>query len=221
MKKFIEFYQDPKKRILVAGPIYILFFVFVFTQFQFGAPSNISKEPETKQISKNNYTSIYKIHFLKPSDEPSSLLTISSKRYENMELYFVSETKEQYYREDNTLYLQKEETFEEVDHFSISLEKLTQENIQKYIEQGKEIYKTEFADGSIEKAYEITISNFSEMYDEKINQEGIITIKVKKDKNNINNISMDMKDAYFMEIEISYDNYGQVSEDEVLSENFE
>ena len=141
--KFIEFYKDPKKRSLIALPAYFLFFVFVFTVFRFKTPETGKiQSSNLKPLSSDNYASLYKIKFTNTSDEPNKNMTIHSKRYRNMEYYQINETNEKYFREDDTLYLDDKP----VDNFSIQLSKLTQEYFRKYIEKGKEIYKTEYKD---------------------------------------------------------------------------
>lgn len=211
--KFIEFYKDPKKRSLIALPAYFLFFVFVFTIFRFKTPE--VREVQNSGIKTNsnqNYYATYDITFANSSDEPIKNMKIHSKRYKNMEYYQIDLTNEKYFRKDDTLYYEGKK----VDNFSIQLPKLTQEYFQKYIEKSKEIYKTEYNDGKVERAYEIPLSIFSEIYDEKVNREDIVTIKVKKQKEKIENIYIDMKSYYLMEIEINYSNYNEAKEEDVM-----
>ena len=213
IKKIIEICKDPKKRSLIAFPAYFLFFVLVFTVFRFKAPENGQIDNNNlKTTSYQNYTSLYKINFTNDSDEPNKSMTINSKRYHNMEDYQLAETGEDYFREDDTLYLDNKK----VDNFSIDLPKLTQEYIEKYIMRGEEIYKTEYNDGTVEKAYEISLSSFSELYGEKTLQDGVVKIKVKKQNNQIENVYLDMSTYYFVKIEINYSNYGDVKEEDVL-----
>ena len=209
MKKVVELYRNPKKRLLVVGPLYLIFFIFVFAQY--GNQNTVVQKSQKQTI--DNYESIYQITFSPSSDEPYTILNIDAKRYQDEEIYYITETQETYYREENDLY--NDDNDYEKSLLGIDFVHLTQENIEKYQSLGKELYKTEYSDGKIEKAYEISVSDFSEIYGDFIDNEEIITLKICMNNEKIESVFLDMSSVYFMQIEIHYQRYNEVEKEEV------
>lgn len=214
IKFFVDAYQNPWKRLVLYIIVFGAFFFYIFTTFQFGPLPVQEVESDqnlTSTTSLDNYRSTYHIQFLESIGGMKDI-TLNAVRFGDDEVYKSKDLNDHLYREKEEIYA---DSTGEISDFVIHLESFVQEKWKEYQKVGTQSYKTEYRDGKVETAYEIPLSDFSQIYDEKVKQKGTIILKI-IEKDQIESVSLDMSDYYLVKIDIEYQDYNQVTEEDVL-----
>ncbi len=214
IKDFRTWYREPKHKALIVFPFYFLFFLFIFTMFQFHPEEEIPSEPKEDPKTQTNYAATYQITYTEEADEPIKELTVEEKRVNQVHTFLVMPLQKEYYMEDDLLYEENGESWQETT-FSIPFENLTLEKIEKMKDLGEEVYTTEYQSGEKEVQYEIPISSFSKIYKEKEEIPGKVLLTI-KEKENVQNVVLDLTEYQQFIIEITYSDYNKIKEEELL-----
>ena len=158
--KFVEFWnlvkeawRDPRKKAIIKLSVYMVFFLVVILMIK-GSRSlpNLDESPKID----NNYRFTYTLN-----DN-----IIVNGNYDQDIIRYELET-QVYYIYDNIYYKLVDNTLVNNVSPGLKIDKFLLNQLESYLSNSEELYKTEFKDGSIKKGYQMTVENFAFIYDNK------------------------------------------------------
>lgn len=158
--KFVEFWnlvkeawRDPRKKAIIKLSAYMVFFLVVILMIK-GSRSlpNLDESPKID----NNYRFTYTLN-----DN-----IIVNGNYDQDIIRYELET-QVYYIYDNIYYKLVDNTLVNNVSPGLKIDKFLLNQLESYLSNSEELYKTEFKDGSIKKGYQMTVENFAFIYDNK------------------------------------------------------
>lgn len=162
-----EAWKDSRKRALIKLGLYFIFFIIVIAMIRVNNSAPIINNKE-EQVTYNNYS--FKLNY-----NGNELL---NGIYDEGVVKYIYQD-QTYYLKDGMSYQMIDNNLVNVVTNHIRVNRLMIDILDSYIDESEELYKTEFKDGRIKKAYEIKIQDFAYLYDNKeITDENKINIIV-------------------------------------------
>ena len=148
-----EAWRDPRKKAIIKLSVYMVFFLVVILMIK-GSRSlpNLDESPKID----NNYRFTYTLN-----DN-----IIVNGNYDQDIIRYELET-QVYYIYDNIYYKLVDNTLVNNVSPGLKIDKFLLNQLESYLSNSEELYKTEFKDGSIKKGYQMTVENFAFIYDNK------------------------------------------------------
>lgn len=216
-KKIKEFFSNKRYRALTILALYILFFIFIFSIMNFDDAKKFY-ENEEKTYNSNplfrleKYEFHYDIEFLNELDYPINKYSIDGKTYGSNTLFYINETMQTYFIEDNTYYLFTNGMFQKQNEEIFDINKLSAINIYLYLKEAKRESVTTYENGDKKENYSMNVNEFSKLYMGEItDKQGDIYIETYYKKNNINKIIMYLGNYNNTKINIEYNNINKVN----------
>lgn len=190
--KYLEYlkeaWKDTRKRAIIKLGLYIAFFVIMFAIAGISSGNHVPEvlEPEKEVISYDNYS------FVLNSNNEKVLNGVFDN---NIITYNFSN--QIYLLENKILYQVINNELVSIDNTHTKLDKLVINKIDDYIDKSVEIYKTEYKDGKEKVGYEISVSDFTYIYEEKeIIDNNKIEISITYFEDRIIEIEYDLSNYY-------------------------
>lgn len=192
---FKEAWKDSRKRAIIKLGLYIIFFMIVILMIK-TSDNNYVVDNNTTKNDYSNYN--FNLNF--------NSNDIINGTYDNNIIKY-NYLNQIYYINDNMTYQMINNELLVTDNYSIHISRLLINELDNYLSESEEIYKTEFSDGRIKKGYEIEIEDFAYLYDNKeILDKNKLNISVTYLNDEINEIEYDLT-QYFKNYYNIQDNY--------------
>lgn len=192
---FKEAWKDSRKRSIIKLGLYIIFFMIVILMIK-TSDNNYVVDNNTTKNDYSNYN--FNLNF--------NSNDIINGTYDNNIIKY-NYLNQIYYINDNMTYQMINNELLVTDNYSIHISRLLINELDNYLSESEEIYKTEFSDGRIKKGYEIEIEDFAYLYDNKeILDKNKLNISVTYLNDEINEIEYDLT-QYFKNYYNIQDNY--------------
>lgn len=150
-----EAWKDSRKRAIIKLGLYFIFFIIVIAMIRVNNSVPIINNKE-EQITYNNYS--FKLNY-----NGNELL---NGTYDEGVVKYIYQN-QIYYLKDGMSYQMIDNNLVNVVTNHVHVNRLMIDILDSYIDESEELYKTEFKDGRIKKAYEIKIQDFAYLYDNK------------------------------------------------------
>lgn len=212
---------NPKKKSLVMLGIYLVFFIFVFAVIGgSNEPTPIINEIKEEKSTIENYKDMNSYEYKATFIENGLTNVIEGTYFNNTSLLNYNGLK--YYYENDLMYLIDNDSYY-LSSINYNVSKLFNKNLNILFDKLNEQYKTEYTDGTKEINYNLLLKEFySYYYNQLIESDVIINVKVKEKDNFIQLISIDLSSASLpiTKVEIEYLNINNISNLEFNKENY-
>lgn len=216
IKNIKEYFSNKRYRALTILFVYILFFTLIFSFMSFDDARDFY-ESEEKSFSSNslfrlkNYEFHYDIEFLNELDFPITKYSIDGKTYGKNTLFYINETMQTYFIENNVYYIFNNGQFQKLNEEIFDINKLSAENIYSYLSQANKESTTNYENGNKKESYSMSVNDFSKLYmDETSDKVGYVYIDSYYNKNNITKIVLNLGNYNNTKISIEYNKINEV-----------
>lgn len=148
-----EAWRDPRKKAIIKLSAYMVFFLVVILMIKGGRSlPDLDESPEVD----NNYRFTYTLN--------DNIIVNGNYDWDIIRYELEGQV---YYIYDNIYYKLVDNTLVNNVSPGLKIDKFLLDQLELYLSNSEELYKTEFKDGSIKKGYQITVENFAFIYDNK------------------------------------------------------
>jgi hypothetical protein len=230
IKKAKELYANRRYRALFILGLYAIFFMIVIAIFNTSSSAYVpieEEKPKDVVLDKfgklNNYEYSYKIERVIGSDV--IYYNVDGKRYQNKEMFVINDDINDYYTENSTIYIIRDNLKEKVleKPLTVDLLLLRPQNIVNLVLLSQLESKTDiYTDESVRKSYLLPVKDFIKLYfnEEVEENEKFISINTYEKDNEIIKVEIDLSsadqfDQYiidFHKLEFNYSNFDKVEE---------
>lgn len=159
--KFKELWKDPKSHALILLGFYGIFILFLAVIFRIGNNNSYENNNEVKNdYTVNNFE--YNIA-ITISGSINDNININGIKYEDINEFEESKTKQKYYIKDGNVYDRLNDEIVTDGRFYINLNSIDYSNLKYIIDNNVETNKIEYNDQSIKKEYIINNIFFSDV----------------------------------------------------------
>lgn len=150
-----EAWKDSRKKAIIKLSLYFVFFIVVIAMIR----GNNTNNAINNDIENNNYNN-YNFNLNYNGNE------ILNGTYDNDTVKYIYQNQVYYLNKGMTYQLINNELVN-INNNHIHIDRLLINNLEDYIDESMETYRTEFSDGKIKKGYEIKIEDFAYLYENK------------------------------------------------------